>query len=314
MVHPAHPRRIVTRLVDGAVCAYDLTAGAMGVLTPAAVFRPHDEDEAVSHAVSADLRRAYYATLDAVVCVTAEGAELWRSEFAPRSEERFGHRPGCALSSDGGLLWVYRPDAMAGRNRPDQWVAVDAGTGATVARADLQTVGHGGSHLLHPADGRMLLDVGEGQDGTVIHRASVADGRMELFGYPWTDRCLMDLSPDGRHFMTVDHEQADVAVHGYPGGDVGFTLTVDAFGHDPEEVCVEWSGGYLTPDTLVVTLIGETEDEEEWFRRYRVDAHAGRVLAPFDARSENPYDFTPLGDGTWLTTDPSGHPVRRTDS
>ncbi|MET8113057.1 hypothetical protein [Streptomyces prasinus] len=307
-------RRFVTRLVDGSICAYDLTTDVRGVLSPAMVCRPSAGDDVVGHAVPADLRRAYYTTLNALVCVTADGAEVWRSDFAPRSDRRRGHRPSCALSPDGLVVWAYRPDAMAGRGRPDQWVALDAGTGAVVAQSDLRTVGHGGLHLLHRTSGQVLLDVGEGQDGSVIHRASLAGGRMDLVRYPWNDRCLIDLSPDERQFMTVDHAQGDVALHAYPDGEVTFTLPVDAFGHDPDETYVEWSGGYLSADTLVVTLAGETEDEREWFRHYRVDVRSGRVRAEFDAHAENAYDILPLGDGSWLTTDPSGHPVRRTDS
>jgi hypothetical protein len=133
---------------------------------------------------------------------------------------------------------------------------------------------------------------------------------MNLIRYPWSDRCLIDLAPDGRQFMTVDHEQADVAIHTYPDGEVTFTLSVDAFGHDPDEICVEWSGGYLNQD--IVTLVGETEDEQEWFRHYRVSS--GQVQAGFDAHAENAYDIQPLGDGSWLTADPSGHPIRWTDA
>jgi hypothetical protein len=100
------------------------------------------------------------------------------------------------------VVWVYRPDAMAGRDRFDQWVALDVGSGAVIAQADLGTVGHGGRHLLHPASGQVLLDVGEGQDGSVVFRASQAGDRMDLFRFPWDDRCLIDLSPDGHQFTT----------------------------------------------------------------------------------------------------------------
>ncbi|MCX5395432.1 hypothetical protein [Streptomyces sp. NBC_00102] len=175
-------------------------------------------------------------------------------------------------------------------------------------------IGHGGHHFAHRASGEILLDVGEGQDGSAVHRASLSDGRMDLFRYPWDDRCLLDLSPDGRHFMTVDHSQGDMAVHTYPDGEVAFTLSVDSFGYDPELVFVEWGGGYLGPDTVLVTLGGETEDEEEWFRHYRVDAHTGNVGGVFEAHGSGPYDLQPLGDGSWLTTGPSGHPVRRRDA
>lgn len=315
MAQPPRPPRIVTRLVDGRIRAYDVSGDATGVLAPVMSWRPSaGDDDVVDHAADTGLRHAYYTTLDAAVCVAADGAEVWRSRFEPRSDRQHGHRPGCVLSPNGRAVWVYRPDAMAGRDRDDQWVALDAGTGAVIAQADLPTVGHAGVQLPHPVSGEVLLDVGEGQDGSVIHCASPADGRMDLFTYPWWDRCLIDLSPDGRYFMTVDHGQADAAVHNYPDGEVVFTLTVDAFGQDPDEVFVEWSGGYLSPDTLIITLIGETEDEQEWCRRYRVDAHSGLVRGEFDARTADPYDFHPLGDGSWLTAAPSGHPTRRSDA
>ncbi|MDH6224269.1 hypothetical protein [Streptomyces sp. MJP52] len=312
MARTPRPLPPATRLVNGRICAYDLASDATGVLSPATTFRPVPGDDVVAHTASADLRRACYTTLNAVVCVTAEGDEVWRWALEPWSDERFGHRPACALSADGRAVWVYRPDVMAGRGRPDQWVALDADAGTVLARADLETVGHGGVQLVHPTSGHVLLDVGEGQDGSVVHRAALTDTGMELVRHPGDDRCLIALSPDGRHFMTVDHGQGDVAVHTYPDGEVTFALAVDAFGHGQDDVCVEWSGGYLDPDTIVVALGGETEDEEEWFRHHLVDARSGRVLGVFDAHARDAYDIRPLGDGSWLTTDPSGHPVRRT--
>ncbi|MFJ4797195.1 hypothetical protein [Kitasatospora purpeofusca] len=320
MTASPHSRRTVTRLVDGRVCAYDLAAEDRGPLSPVLVCSPAPGDEVVDHTVAADLRRCYFATPDAVVCVAPDGVEIWRSGLEPESAPRYGHRPGCVLSPDGRVLWVYRPDVMAGRGRPDQWVALDAGSGAVVAQADLRTAGHGGVQLPHAASGQVLLNVGEGQDGTAVYRASLTGTGtgtgtgLDLFQYPWDDRCLIDLSPDGHRFMTVNHDQGDMAVHAFPGGEAVFTLSVDAFGHDPGDACLEWSGGHLDPDTVIVTVVGETEDEEDWFRHYRVDARSGRVRGEFDARGKDPSDIHPLGDGTWLTTDPSGHPVRWTDS
>ncbi|MFJ4091715.1 hypothetical protein ACIPYS_09045 [Kitasatospora sp. NPDC089913] len=314
MAEARHPHRIITRLVDGGVCAYDLAGEERGPLSPVLVRPPAPGDDIVGHAVAADLQRVYYTTQNAVVCVTPDGVEVWRSGLEPESSGRYGHAPGCVLSPDERVLWVYRPDAMAGRDRPDQWVALDARSGAVVAQADLRTAGHGGVQLPHRPSGQILLNVGEGQDGTAVYRASLTEAGMDLFQYPWDDRCLIDLSPDGHRFMTVNHDQGDITIHAYPGGEAVFTLPVDAFGHNPDEAWVEWSGGHLSPDTVVVTVVGESEDGEEWFRHYRVDARSGRVHAEFDARGEDPYDIHPLGDGTWLTTDPSGHPVRWTDS
>lgn len=299
---------IITRLVDGRICAYDLAADAVGLLSPTIVFLPSAQDDVVDH--DSDLHRAFYTTLNAVVCVAKDGAAVWRSAFEPRSDQPRGHRPGCLLSQDGRVVWVYRPDAMAGRDQPDSWVALDANSGATIAQADLETVGHGGLQLRHPTSDQVLFDVGEGQDGSAIYRAALDGTRIELVRYPWADRCLIALSPDGRQFMTVEHGQADVAFHSYPEGEVQLELSVDAFGYDQDEVYVEWTGGYLTQDTAIVTLVGETEDEQEWSRHYRVDVRTGQVEGEFEARTDNPYDFRPLGDRSWLTTDHSGHPAR----
>ncbi|MFD8599266.1 hypothetical protein ACFV1L_30105 [Kitasatospora sp. NPDC059646] len=309
---PAH-RPVVTRLVDGAICAYRPTGDEPGELRPAAVFRPVDGDAVVSRTVPADLSRAYYATPDAVVCVAADGEQLWRSAFTPEKTEEWGHTANCALSPDGRRLWVYRPDAMAGRGDTDRWEVLDAATGALLGRADLDTVGHGGEHWADRTGGAMLLDIGEGQDGTAVYRGRLGEHGLEVERLPWDDRCPIGLSPDGRRLLTVDHGQDDATVLALPDGEVQLTVTLADFGDAPEEheAMVEWSGGHLDADTLLLVLTGETEDEQEWFQAYRVDAHDGRILGEFTTHATGPYDLQPLGDGSWLTTGPSGHPVRR---
>ncbi|WP_406865052.1 hypothetical protein ABZO31_33275 [Streptomyces sp. HUAS MG47] len=309
---PVRQPKMITRHRDGRISAYVMDSGAFGALEPAAVFRPQPGDEVVASAVRADLERVVYATLNRVVCLTRVGDVVWASDFEPHSDVRLGHRPGCAFSLDGRKVWVYRPDAMAGRERGDQWVAYDADSGAVVGRRELETVGHGAEHHVHPADGSVYLDIGEGQDGSVIVRATAgADGEPEFVTYPWSDRILIDLAPDGRQFMTVDHGQADVAFHEHPSGDVVLTLDVEAFGYDPEETFVEWGGGYLSPELAAVTLGGETEDGDEWFRCHLVDVRTGAPADEAGAEVTDPYGLVPLGDGTWLTADPDGHPVRR---
>ncbi|MFE2481187.1 hypothetical protein [Streptomyces sp. NPDC059389] len=307
-------RQIVTRHLDGRIHAYDLACAGFGELTPIAVFRPRAGDEVVSSAVRPDLRGAVYTTLNEVVSLTPAGEAAWTSSFGPHSDTPYGHRPGCVLSPDARTVWVYRPDVMAGRGQSDQWVAYDADSGAVLARHELETSGHGGIHLVHPTDGSVYLDVGEGQDGTVIFRATAAaaGAEPEFVTYPWVDRCLVDIAPGGGQFMTVDHGQNDVAFHHHPSGDVLFTLPVEAFGHDPEADFVEWAGGYLTPDTAVVTLGGEDEAaQQEWYRHHLVDVRTGTVAGELAVEvRRSPYEFAPLGDGTWLTEAPSGHPFR----
>ncbi|MEV6195721.1 hypothetical protein AB0M19_25340 [Streptomyces sp. NPDC051920] len=311
MTSAQHPK-VITRHRDGAIRAYVIAPGALGALEPAAVFRPLPGDSVVESAVRPDLERIVYTTLNRVVCLTRAGDLVWASDFEPHSDLPHGHRPGCELSLDGRTVWVYRPDAMAGRGGKDQWVVHDADTGKVLARRELETVGHGASHHVHPADGSIYLDIGEGQDGSVIVRGTAGADTEAIFApYPWWDRCLIDLAPDGRQFMTVDHDQADVAFHRHPSGEVLFALPVEAFGFDPEETCVEWSGGYLTSDLAVVVLGGEDEDtEEEWFRHHLVDVQSGTVRGEFTVDVAHPYELVPLGDGSWLADGPDGRPVR----
>ncbi|MGW5848856.1 hypothetical protein ACWFQ8_13055 [Streptomyces sp. NPDC055254] len=304
MIPPQH-LKVITRHRDRWIYAYVIDSGVFGVLEPAAVFQPQAGDEVVASVVRPDLERVVYATLNRVVCLTRSGDLVWASDFEPHSDVPRGHRPGCALSLDGRTVWVYRPDAMAGRGGGDQWVVYDADSGAVLARRELETVGHGAGHHVHPVDGSIYLDIGEGQDGSVILRGTAGpDGEVEFVTYPWLDRCLIDLAPGGEQFMTVDHGQADVSFHRHPSGDVLFTLPVEAFGYDPEETFVEWSGGYLTPDTAVVTLGSETEEGEEWFRYHLIDVRTGTISGEMTVEAAHPYDLEPLGDGSWLTDGP----------
>ncbi|GHA81263.1 hypothetical protein ACIQRS_24070 [Streptomyces termitum] len=314
-MNPVRPSKVVTRHRDGAILAYVVDSGALGTLEPAAVFRPRRGDEVVESAVWPSLERVVYTTLNGVVCLTRAGDVVWTSKFEPHSDRPHGHHPGCELSLDGRSVWVFRPDGMAGRGGADQWVMHDADSGAVLARRELDTVGHAAFQHVHPSDGGMYLDVGEGQDGSVIVRmAAGADGEPEFVTYPWSDRCLIDLAPDGKQFMTVDHGQADVAFHHHPSGDVLFTLPVEALGHDPEETWVEWSGGYLTPDLAIVTVGREGQGEregDEWFRCHLVDVRTGKVDGELTIEATSAYELVPLGDGTWLTGTPDSDPVRQ---
>ncbi|WP_405445129.1 hypothetical protein [Streptomyces erythrochromogenes] len=307
----ALPPKVITRHRDGQIRAYLTHPGVFGTLEPAAVFPTRAGDEVVESVVRPDLERVVYTTLNGVVCLTRAGDVLWASDFEPHSAVRHGHRPGCVLSLDGRTVWVYRPDAMAGRDRGDQWVLHDADSGRVLARRELETVGHGAGHHVHPVDGSVYLDIGEGQDGAVVLRGTAAaDGEPDFTVFPWWDRCLIDLAPGGQHFMTVDHGQQDVSFHEHPSGDTLCTLSVEAFGYDPEDTFVEWCGGYLTPDTVVVTLGGEREDEEEWFRHHLVDVSSGAACGEIAIQTTDPYEVKPLGDGSWLTDGPDGHPIR----
>ncbi|WP_443064309.1 hypothetical protein [Streptomyces sp. NBC_00525] len=310
-MHAGLSSKVITRHRNGRIHAYTMAGGALGALEPAAVFHPRPGDELEESAVWPDLKRAVYTTVNSVVCLRNDGKLLWTADFRPHSDRHHGNWPGCALSLDGRAVWVYRPDVIAGRGQADQWVVHDANSGEVLARHQAETAGHGGSHHVHPVDGSVYLDIGEGQDGSVILRGVPGEnGEVEFVTYPWPDRCMIAVSPDGQQFMTVDHEQGDVAFHRHPSGEVLFTLPVEAFGYEAESTVMEWSGGYLTPDLAVVPLAGEDEDEEEWFSHHLVDLRTGTPSGELATEATDPYGLVPLGDGTWLTGGPDGNLFR----
>ncbi|KAM5354105.1 hypothetical protein ACJ41O_000755 [Fusarium nematophilum] len=301
--------KLITRYLGGEVRAYQASGGVGGPLEPLATYRIESDDKILKHAVAPDLSRAAYTTRNSVVCVSQDGDLLWRYDLEPRSTRLYGHTPSCAFSLDGTGLWVYRPDAMAGRGHRDIWVVLRVDTGEVIAEADLDTVGHGGQHIQHPNGQHVLLEVGEGQDGVNIFRAVLTDNRLDLHSYGWIDRCLVDLAPNGRWFMTVAHGQNDIAFHAFPDGEVVLRLPITAFGYYDDESFIDWTGGFLDQDIAIVTIIGETDDQE-WHHHHRVDLRSGAPLGRFEAHSRDRYDFEPLGDGTWITSDPNGNPVR----
>ncbi|KAL2860947.1 YncE family protein [Aspergillus lucknowensis] len=315
----AEVKTLVTRLQGQELRVYNITDGAYGELQPAATSRVELQDEILNHAITPDLDRAIYATRNSVVCFSRNGGVLWRYELQPHSTRRYGHYPGCVFSLDGSWAWVYRPDAMADRG-PDMLVVLRADTGEEVARTELGTVGHAAHLAVHP-DGQLLLEVGEGQDGVNIFRAALTRdaNAIDLHSYGWIDRCLIDMTPDGEWFMTVDHGRADVAFHAFPSGRVVHRLPIAALGYDDDdededeednEVFIDWCGGFLDADTAIVTVVNDTGEQES--RHYhRVNLRTGASLGRFEALPANDDAFELLGDGTWVIPNHDGDPVRR---
>lgn len=61
----------------------------------------------------------------------------------------------------------------------------------------------------------------------------------------------------------------------------------------------------------IITLGGESQDEEEWFRHHLVDVRMGTLSGEFTVEVSNPYELVPLGDGSWLTGGAGGDLVGR---
>jgi hypothetical protein len=142
----------------------------------------------------------------------------------------------------------------------------------------LPTVGQGAQQLPHPDGVHMLLDVGEGQDGVYLFHGRLDGEAISVFEYPWADRCLVDVSPDGTEFMTVGHALEDVVLHSFPDGTELCGFAVDRFpeGAGVGDPHLGWNGGYLDAATAVITVAGQTEDEE-WSVPYVVDLPSGAI-------------------------------------
>jgi hypothetical protein len=315
--------RVITRFSAGLVQAYDFSTGAAVTsdVVPTVAF-PITDWANMKRGLGAgpdgwdvapDLSRAVYATPNRVNCIDRDGSSLWQLDFPPALSERPNAYVSCDFSLDGAVVWVYRPDGMARNDAgTDKWLAVDGGTGRVLAQADLRTVGHGADHIAHPDGEHMLLDVGEGQDGTLVFRGRLDGDRIELFEYDWGNRVLVSMTSDGSHLMTVDHDHADAAFHTYPDGAVVAQIPIEALGYELFDAFIEFAGGYIDSCTAVVTVSGETEDERWWFERYLVDPHTGEIRRRLDAPSADENDFEPLGDGSWLSKTDDGRLRRLT--
>jgi hypothetical protein len=298
-------RRLVSRLRDGYLYVVDFADAGGGEVAPCAAFpfggRPGDDYGA---AVSPDAEFAVYATPAEAVRVDADGVVRWRLPF-PEHSDRWSAYADCAFSLDGRHVWIYRPDAMLGRGDGDLWLVLNPADGRVVAETALPTRGQGATQIAHPDGEYMLMDVGEGQDGMYLFRGGLDAGKITVYTYPWHDRCLIDVLPHGREFMTVSHDGTDVVFHAFPDGARLREYTRDQFmsqetdGNEDETLHIAWGGGYLSSTTAVITLAGESEDAD-WSRHYVVDVETGMV------GGELPDDPELLGDGTWVTEDDQG--------
>ena len=312
----------ITRYLDGFIYAYRVSGDLnepLEPMEPTVTYRVEPEsseeiDRILTHDAAPHLGLAVYATRNSVVCIGPDGDLLWRYELEPHSTVLHGHRPDCVFSLDGTTVCVYRPDAMANRTDNDKWVMLSADAGEVVAELSLETVGHGGRHVLHPDGRHILLDVGEGQDGSKLFRATVIGEHFDFDMYEFEDRVLIDVGPDGQYFMTVGQLQVDVTIHGFPNGKAVLRLTLEDLGYEydddnEDEPQMDYIGGFLNSDVAVVVVSGQNNNEE-WRHYHQVDLRTGTALGRFEAHSQEGYDFEPLGDGTWITSGPDGKPFR----
>ncbi|WP_377269807.1 hypothetical protein [Peterkaempfera sp. SMS 1(5)a] len=312
-------RRLVIWPVEGRLYGFDFGAGGEELPPTAEFVLGGSARDTWGAVVAPDGGCVVRSSQAAVECVGADGVERWRLGFEAPTHESVGWLD-CAFSTDGAQVWVYRPDAMLGRGEGgDRWLVLDAEDGRVLAEAPLPTVGQGARQMMHPDGRHVLLDVGEGQDGVQLFRGALVGERLEVHEYPWDDRCLIDVSPDGREFMTVGHGTDDAVFHAFPDGEELCSFGLERFvpedadqdedaddveddddvEEEQERIALGWSGGYLNEETAVITLTGESGDVE-WTRHQVVDLASGAILG------ELPGEPRLLGDGTWVAMDDQG--------
>ncbi|MFC4149967.1 hypothetical protein ACFO0M_27255 [Micromonospora mangrovi] len=268
--------------------------------------------------VAPDGNSAVHVTPTEVACVLADGTVRWRIALDEPARSSYA-RADCAFSLDGRQLWLYLPDAMLGRGA-DRWWVLDPADGSLLAGTTLPTVGQGAAHAMHPDGRQVILDLGEGQDGLYLFRGGVEGDRLVVEEYPWHDQGCAALAPDGRSFMTLNHEEDEISFWSFPEGQRRLSVTLDAFGppvvpvrtdDDPEVEELArfgYHGGYVD-DARAMVLIDDTGDMEE-YRHFLVDVATGRPLTQLRiAATETP---TLLGDGSWLSIGAGGGVARWT--
>lgn len=246
-------------------------------------------------AVAPDLSFAVFSGETAIRAVGRDGRTLWEHEH-----DCWGCgdlESGSVIVSAGGKrVWASAPSPHEGGDGlydGDDWLVFDAAGGEVVGMTRLDCAAAGSFHLLHPDGVHVGLSVGEGQDGSPSYWGRL-DGDLidfRLIGGEDRDRVLTAVSPSGKTYVTVAHEQYDLRVHGFGDDAVLGTYEVD----EEAEEFLGYEAGYVAEDRI---LAGEDEGERHWL----IEAPSGLLLG--EVRYPVPASGTPrpLGDGTWLTS------------
>jgi hypothetical protein len=288
-------------------------------------------------AVAPDGSLAVFAGVHAVRAVEPSGAVRWEirhgcwegacremhqtyEEYADRPDHKYPEGGSAAFSSDGRLVWAHvrgpLPEGELDDEAVDEWLVVSADDGRVLARVDARAAAAGSDHLAHPDPWQMGLSIGEGQDGAPL-RWGRWDGRTLTVDYfDGQDLLLIGMSSSGERFMTVDHDQAMLAVHDTADGSVVAVWDVrsdvpshpDAEpGNDELWPGWDWAGGFLDDTTLIA---GTVESDEEWGAGRHWLLSTGRrtpeqITYPFPVTSAP----NALADGTWYTYAAFDHKV-----
>lgn len=275
------------------VLAADFEAGRL--FEAAAFPAPWERWRWAPDAVAPDLSFAVFSGETAIRAVGRDGRTLWEHEH-----DCWGcgdlESGSVIVSADGTRVWASAPSPHAESEWPydgDDWLVLDAASGDVVGMTRLDCAAAGSFHVLHPDGVHVGLSVGEGQDGSPSYWGRL-DGDLidfRLIGGEDRDRALTAVSPSGKRYVTIAHEQYDLFIH-----DFGDDAVLGSYEVDEEaEELLGLEAGFVTEDVI---LAGEDEGDHHWL----IEAPSGRLMG--EAVYPVPVSGTarPLGDGTWLTS------------
>ncbi|WP_305786593.1 hypothetical protein [Symbioplanes lichenis] len=317
-------RRLIVAGVGAAVAVFDVDRAAAG---PLATF-PQPGEPTGDPAVAPDLSLAVWPGLTAVHAVAANGTAVWTArhpcrvcgethesadEYADDLYHRSPDSGSAAFAADGRTVWAHvRGDLLdapappgpppADDDSTEQWVVFAAADGSVLARTGTESWGAGSDHLPHLDPAVMGLDIGEGQDGSVVLVGRLREDGLETVSFDDRDRILVALGPD--HVLTVRHGgPTDLRVHRLT--DLGVTAelaSADLPGSGPEN---GWDY-YVAPldDRTYVASTSRHGHAEDDIRHWLIDVVDGVVRGQVRYPGAAGPRLIGFGDGTWLTAGP----------
>ncbi|KJK57432.1 hypothetical protein [Saccharothrix sp. ST-888] len=280
--------------------------------------------------VAPDLSCAVFAVDGVYVAVGRDGTRLWEQPYGGWAVEQWGYvdfstlgaRPG---DSGGELrIWLRLPSGL-----PDSTLilTLDA-EGTVLARNMIPCGGYERFVSLHwRADGEPVgVRVSGGLHGPTDHHARWESGRIVL-GRPMTgpgerlqrERDLLDTDPQSALCMTRDRRGRDVSWHRLPSYERTAVLSLADFPAPGTGDCsvhdapwISGWGGFVDAGTAMVTLHNSFDEarvlrfgEDVWeeHSHWLADPVTGTLHGRIEYPMRDVDSVTPLGDGTWMTTE-----------
>ncbi|MGV9339681.1 hypothetical protein [Streptomyces sp. NPDC003688] len=179
--------------------------------------------------VSPERDVAVFAGLHAVRAVEATGVVRWEvrhgcwagcaqahgsfDAYAHDEEHFYADSGSVAFNADGALVWAHVPGPLDGSRETEEcWAVLDASDGRVLGQVVTGTVASASVHTPHPDPARMILSVGEGEEGSPVLYGRW-DGRRLVVERIGDERVLAAVSPSGERLVTVPVGQWSLSLH-----------------------------------------------------------------------------------------------------